>query len=209
MEDVLEVYHRPHHPKRPFVCFDEGSKQLTRETRLPLPVRPGDVAKYDYEYERNGTSNMFIFFAPLAAWRHVKVTERRTMIDFAHCMKDLVDIHFPDAEKIVLVMDNLNTHKFASLYEAFEPAEARRIIEKLEIHFTPKHGSWLNMAEIELSVLHRQCTQARIPDQDTLKAKIADWQHRRNYQQSTVHWRFTTEDARIKLHKLYPTIDVC
>lgn len=209
MEDVLEVYHRPRHPKRPLVCFDEGSKQLTKETRLPLPVQPGSVAKVDYEYQRNGTSNLFFFFAPLVSWRHVKVTERRTMIDFAHCMKDLVDIHFPDADKIVLVMDNLNTHKFASLYEAFAPAEARRIIEKLEIHFTPKHGSWLNMAEIELSVLHRQCTQARIPDQNTLRAKVMAWQDRRNRLQSTVHWRFTTQDARIKLHKLYPTIDAC
>ena len=208
MEDVLEVYHRPHEPKRPQVCFDEGSKQLIKETRLPLPVRPGDVAKYDYEYERNGTSNLFIFFAPLEAWRHVKVTDQRTMIDFAHCMRDLVDIHFRDAEEIVLVMDNLNTHKMASLYEAFAPEEARRIIEKLEIHHTPKHGSWLNMAEIELSVLQRQCLQARIPDQATLTEKVTAWEQRRNVHSSTVHWRFTTDDARIKLHRLYPTIDI-
>ena len=208
MEDVLEVYHRPHDPKRPQVCFDEGSKQLTKETRLPLPARPGDVTKYDYEYEWNGTSNLFIFFAPLEAWRHIKVTDQRTMIDFAHCMRDLVDIHFPDAEKIVLVMDNLNTHKLASLYEAFAPEEARRIIEKLEIHHTPKHGSWLNMAEIELSVLQRQCLQARIPDQATLTEKVTAWEQRRNVHSSTVHWRFTTDDARIKLHRLYPTIDV-
>lgn len=209
MEDVLEVYHRPHDPKRPQVCFDEGSKQQTQETRLPLPTRPGDVAKYDYEYERKGTSNLFIFFAPLEAWRHIKVTDQRTMIDFAHCMRDLVDIHFPDAEKIVLVMDNLNTHKMASLYEAFAPEEARRIIEKLEIHHTPKHGSWLNMAEIELSVLQRQCLQARIPDQATLIEKVTAWEQRRNTHGSTVHWRFTTDDARIKLHRLYPTIHVC
>ena len=208
MEDVLEVYHRPHDPKRPLVCFDEGGKQQTKETRLPLPPRPGNLAKYDYEYERNGTSNLFLFFAPLEAWRHVKVTDRRTMIDFAHCMRDLVDIHFPEAEKIVLVMDNLNTHKFASLYEAFPPTEARRIIEKLEIHYTPKHGSWLNMAEIELSVLHRQCLKARIPDQATLIEKVGAWESRRNAHGSTVHWRFTTDDARIKLHRLYPTIDV-
>lgn len=188
------------------VCFDEGSKQQTKETRLPLPAQPGSVAKYDSEYERNGTSNLFIFFAPLEAWRHIKVTDRRTMIDFAHCMRDLVDIHFPQAEKIVLVMDNLNTHKFASLYEAFEPHEARRIIEKLDIHYTPKHGSWLNMAEIELSVLSRQCTKARIPDQDTLKTRVTAWQDRRNRQQASVHWQFTTENARIKLHRLYPTI---
>lgn len=206
MEDVLEVYHRPRDPKCPMVCFDEGSKQQTKETRLPLPAQPGSVAKYDSEYERNGTSNLFIFFAPLEAWRHIKVTDRRTMIDFAHCMRDLVDIHFPQAEKIVLVMDNLNTHKFASLYEAFEPHEARRIIEKLDIHYTPRHGSWLNMAEIELSVLSRQCTKARIPDQDTLKTRVTAWQDRRNRQQASVHWQFTTENARIKLHRLYPTI---
>lgn len=208
MEDVLEVYHRPHDSTRPTVCFDEVSKQQTKETRLPLPPIPGEVAKYDYEYERNGTSNLFIFFAPLEAWRHLKVTDQRTMVDFAHCMRDLVDIHFPQAEKIVLVMDNLNTHKPASLYQTFPPAEARRISEKLEIHYTPKHGSWLNMAEIELSVLQRQCLQARIPDQDTLKEKVAAWEERRNAQRSSVHWRFTTEDARIKLHHLYPTIIV-
>ena len=209
MEDVLEVYHRPHDPTRPLVCFDEGSKQQTKETRLPLPPQPGDVAKYDYEYERNGTSNLFIFFAPLETWRHLKVTDRRTMIDFAYCMRDLVDIHFPEAEKIVVIMDNLNTHKLASLYEAFPPAEARRIIEKLEIHYTPKHGSWLNMAEIELSVLHRQCLKARIPDQATLIEKVGAWESLRNAHGSTVHWQFTTDDARIKLHRLYPIIDVC
>jgi hypothetical protein len=209
MEDVLEVYHRPYDPKRPQVCFDEVSKQHTKETRLPLPTRPGDVAKDDYEYERNGTSNLFIFFAPLEAWRHLKVTDQRTMIDFAHCLRDLVDLHFPEAEKIVLVMDNLNTHKFASLYEAFPPAEARRIIEKLEVHYTPKHGSWLNMAEIELSVLHRQCLNARISNQAVLIETVSAWQQRRNAHGSTVHWRFTTADARIKLHRLYPSIDPC
>jgi transposase len=208
MEDVLEVYHRPYDPKRPLVCFDECSKQQTKEIRLPLPTQPGSIAKYDYEYERNGTSNLFIFFAPLEAWRHIKVTDRRTMLDFAYCMRDLVDIHFPEAEKIVLVMDNLNTHKFASLYEAFEPEEARRIIEKLEIHYTPKHGSWLNMAEIELSVLQRQSLKARIPDQVALVKKVTAWLNRRNVSNATVHWRFTTEDARIKLHRLYPTINV-
>ncbi len=208
MEDVLEVYHRPHDPKRPLVCFDEGSKQQTKEIRVSLPTQPGSVAKYDSEYERNGTSNLFIFFAPLESWRYIKVTDRRTMIDFAHCMRDLVDIHFPEAEKIMVVMDNLNTHKFASLYQAFEPAEARRIIEKLEIHYTPKHGSWLNMAEIELSVLHRQCLKARIPDRNTLIAKTTAWLQHRNRQQATVNWQFTTDDARIKLHRLYPTIDV-
>jgi hypothetical protein len=208
MEDVLDVYHQPHNPQQPMVCFDEGSKQQTKETRTPLPAKPGALAKYDYEYERNGTSNLFIFFAPLEAWRHVKVTDRRTMIDFAHCMRDLVDVHFPEAEKIIVIMDNLNTHKLASLYEAFPPEEARRIIEKLEIHHTPKHGSWLNMAEIELSVLQRQCLQARISDQPTMIEKVGAWERWRNAAQSTVHWRFTTEDARIKLHKLYPSIDV-
>lgn len=209
MEDVLEVYQRPYDPKRPQVCFDEASKQQTKETRLPLPVRPGDVAKYDYEYERNGTSNLFIFFAPLEGWRHIKVTDRRTMIDFAHCLRDLVDLHFPEAEKIVLVMDNLNTHKFASLYAAFEPAEARRIMTKLEIHYTPKHGSWLNMAEIELSVLQRQCLKARIADQSLLIAEVTAWENQRNAAEATVHWRFTTDDARIKLHRLYPSIHLC
>jgi hypothetical protein len=209
MEDVLEIYHQPYDPQRPLVCFDEGSRQQTKETRQPLPTRPGDVAKYDYEYERNGTSNVFMFFAPLEKWRHVKVTARRTMLDFAECMRDLVDSHFPEAEKIVVVMDNLNTHKFASLYEAFPPAEARRIIDKLEIHYTPKHGSWLNMAEIELSVLQRQCLKARIPDRATMIEKVIAWEEVRNAASSTIHWRFTTEEARIKLHKLYPTIDVC
>ena len=209
MEDVLEVYHRPYDPSRPLVCFDETSKQQTKEIRLPLPSQPGQVAKYDYEYERNGTSNLFIFFAPLQAWRYLKVTNQRTKIDFAHCMRDLVDLHFPHAEKIVLVMDNLNTHKFASLYSAFRPDEARRIIDKLEIHYTPKHGSWLNMAEIEFSVLQGQCLAGRISDQETLIQKVTAWQAKRNSAQSTVHWHFTTAQARIKLHRLYPSINVC
>jgi hypothetical protein len=206
MEDVLDVYHQPHDPKRPLVCFDEGTKQQVKETRLPLPAQPGSIAKHDYEYERNGTSNLFLFFAPLESWRHVKITDQRTKIDFAHCMRDLVDIHFPDADKIVLVMDNLNTHKLASLYDAFPAPQARRIIEKLEIHYTPKHGSWLNMAEIELSVLSRQCLNRRIPDQSTLIYEVAAWQNQRNAADSTVHWRFTTADARIKLQRLYPII---
>lgn len=206
MEDVLEVYHRPYDPQRPQVCFDEGTKQQVKETRLPLPAQPGSPAKQDYEYERNGTSNLFLFFAPLTSWRHVKVTDQRTMVDWAYCMRDLVDVHFPEAEVIVLVMDNLNTHKLASLYEAFPPHEARRILEKLEIHYTPKHGSWLNMAEIELSVLSRQCLNRRIPDQPTLQTEIAAWESQRNDAASTVKWRFTTADARIKLHRLYPSI---
>ena len=203
---MLEVYQRPYDPKRPQVCFDEGTKQQVKETRSPLPPEPGQPARYDYEYERNGTSNLFIFFAPLEGWRHIKVTDRRTKVDFAYCMRDLVDVHFPEAEKIVLVMDNLNTHKLASLYEAFEPAEARRIIEKLEIHYTPKHGSWLNMAEIELSVLQRQCLNRRIPNQPTLMTEVAAWEDHRNSVTYSVNWRFTTDDARIKLKRLYPTI---
>jgi transposase len=206
MEDVLEVYHRPYAPEHPLVCFDEGTKQQVKETRLPQPPLPGQAAIYDYEYERNGTSNLFMFFAPLEAWRHLEVTDHRTMIDWAHCMRDLVDVHFPDAERVVVVMDNLNTHKLASLYEAFEPAEARRIAEKLEIHYTPKHGSWLNMAEIELSVLSRQCLNRRIPDQPTLKYEVLAWEAQRNAAASSVNWRFTTDDARIKLKRLYPTI---
>ena len=208
MEDTLAVYHRPHDRRFPMVCFDEASKQHTLETRLPLPARPGDVQKYDYEYERNGSSNLFIFFAPLEAWRHVKVTDQRTAVDFAHCMRDLVDLHFPEALKVVVVMDNLNTHKLASLYQAFSPDEARRIINRLEIHYTPKHGSWLNMAEIEFSVLQRQCLNRRIADQPTLIHQVATWQAERNSAQATVNWRFSTADARIKLKRLYPTLDV-
>lgn len=206
MEDVLELYHQPHDPERPLVCFDESSKQQTKEVRDPLPTQPGQVTKYDTEYERNDTSNLFMFFAPLEAWREVKVTDRRTKIDWAHCMRDLVDIYFPEAEKIVLVMDNLNTHKLASLYDAFAPEEARRIVEKLEIHYTPKHGSWLNMAEIEFSILSKQCLNRRIPDQATLKSEVAAWKNKRNSAANTVNWRFTTADARIKLHRLYPSI---
>ena len=201
--------HQLAHHHNPCYVPHNITKQLTKETRLSLPPRPGAVAKYDYEYERNGTSNLFLLFAPLQAWRHVKVTERRTMVDFAYCLRDLVDIHFPQADTIVLVMDNLNTHKLASLYEAFPAAEARRLAAKLEIHYTPKHGSWLNMAEIELSVLHRQCLNARIPNQHTLMQKVAAWQTRRNASASTVNWRFTTADARIKLERLYPSIEDC
>lgn len=209
MEDVLDLYHQPHDAKRPLVCFDESSKQQTREVREPVPMQPGQVTKYDCEYERNGTSNLFMMFAPLLAWREVKVTDRRTMIDFAYCMRDLVDIHFPEAEKILLVMDNLNTHKLASLYEAFPAAEASRIAKKLEIHYTPKHGSWLNMAEIEFSILAKQCLNRRISDQAMLKQEATAWQKRRNLTNSTVHWQFTTADARIKLHRLYPSIESC
>ena len=208
MEDTLEVYHRPRDRRYPMVCVDEASKQHTIETRTPLPSRPGSPTKYDYEYERNGSSNLFMFFAPLEAWRHVKVTDQRTAIDFAYCMRDVVDIHFPDAIKVVVVMDNLNIHKLASLYKAFPPEEARRIIDRLEIHYTPKHGSWLNMAEIEFSVLKRQCLNRRIPDQQTLIDQVSVWQTNRNSAQATVNWRFSTDDARIKLKCLYPTLDL-
>ena len=201
----MEVYHRPYSPQRPLVCIDESSKQQVKETRAPQPCQPGQVRRYDYEYERNGVSNLFMIFAPLEGWRHVKVTDRRTNVDWAHCLKDLVDVHFPQAEKIMLMSDNLNTHKPAALYEAFSPPEARRIIEKLEWHHTPKHGSWLNMAEIELSVLQRQCLARRIPDQETLKHEVTAWEHERNQQAAKVNWRFTTQEARIKLKKLYPS----
>jgi DDE superfamily endonuclease len=205
MEDTLEVYHRPYSSTHVLVCVDETSKQQVKETRAPLPGQVGKPRRYDYEYERNGVSNLFMLFAPLEGWRHVKVTDRRTNVDFAQCLKDLVDRHFPQAQKIVLMSDNLNTHKPAALYEAFSPQEARRIIEKIEWHHTPKHGSWLNMAEIELSVLQRQCLDRRIPDQERLTREVAAWEHKRNQDAVKVNWRFTTEDARIKLKKLYPS----
>ena len=180
MEDVLDVYTRAHNPSRPLVCLDETSKQLVAETRTPEPMQPGQPARHDYEYKRNGTANLFMLFAPLEGWRHVEVTERRTAIDYAKILRDLSDIHFPTAEKIVLVQDNLNTHAPASLYEAFEPAEARRIIERFEWHYTPKHGSWLNLAESELAVLSSQCLARRIPDAATLASEVAAWRTRRN-----------------------------
>lgn len=206
MEDILEVYTRPYDPSRPQVCLDEKSKQLVGEVREPLAAGPGRPARYDYEYERKGVANLFIVCEPLAGWRHISVTEHRTKIDWAQCIKELVDLHYPGAEKIVLVLDNLNTHTPAALYEAFDPAEARRLLEKLEIHYTPKHGSWLNMAEIELSVLARQCLEQRIPDQQTLAEEVSAWEEERNAAESSIDWRFTTADARIKLKHLYPEI---
>ena len=206
MEDVLEVYALPYDPKRPLVCFDEHLVQLIMEKRAPLPAKPGQPERFDYEYQRNGTRNLFVFFQPLAAWRHVEVTEHRTKIDFAHCMRHLVDECFPEADMIVLVQDNLNTHTPASLYEAFEPAEARRILNRLEFHYTPKHGSWLNMVEIEIGILSEQCLDDRIPDEDTLRREIAAWETTRNEQQATIDWSFGTADARIKLKRLYPNI---
>jgi hypothetical protein len=206
MEDVLEVYRRPYDSQRPVVCLDEQSKQLVQETRPTIPAQPGRNQRMDYEYERNGTANLFMRFEPLAGKRRVKVTEQRTKVDFAHAIRDMVDEDYPDADVIVLVMDNLNTHKPASLYEAFEPAEARRLLEKLEIHYTPKHGSWLNMAETELSVMTKQCLDRRIPDVATLRREIAAWERQRNKARSKINWQFTTHDARIKLRKLYPSI---
>jgi hypothetical protein len=188
--------------------MDEASKQLVGETRLPLPVRPGDAARVGYEYTRNGVANLFLFFAPLEGWRHVTVTERRTRVDWAYAMRDLVDVYFPTATTIRVVLDNLNTHLAGSLYEAFAPHEARRILARLELHHTPKHGSWLNMAEIELSVLSRQCLDRRIPDADTLTHEVAAWEAPRNSAQATMEWRFTTADARIKLQHLYPVVHI-
>jgi len=206
MEDVLDVYKRPRDPKRPLVCLDEASRQLLCDTRTAMPMKPGRAARTDYEYKRNGTANIFMFFAPLEGWRRVKITDRRTAIDYAHALRDLADIHFAKADKIILVQDNLNTHKPASLYEAFPPAQARRLIERFEWHYTPKHGSWLNMAETELSVLSRQCLDRRIPDKSTLSAQTKAWQKYRNKHHAKADWQFTTQDARVKLKRLYPAI---
>jgi DDE superfamily endonuclease len=206
MEDVLEVYHRPYDEKRPLVCLDEASKQLIGETVLPLPIEPGQPQRFDYEYVRHGTANLFMICEPLLGWRAVQVTERRTAKDFAEVLRWVVEDLHGEAEKVVVVMDNLNTHKLASLYEAFPPEQARRIAEKLEIHHTPKHGSWLNVAEIELSVLARQCLDRRIESRAQLQQETAAWELERNEQQVEVRWQLTTTEARIKLHRLYPAI---
>ncbi len=206
MEDVLEVYHRPHDPDRPVVCLDETSKQLTAEARVPIPAKPGHPERYDYEYERNGTANLFMMFAPLEGWRHVEVTDRHTAVDYAHVLRDLSDTHFPNVSQIVLVQDNLNTHKPASLYEAFPAAEARRLVERFEWHYTPKHGSWLDMAESELSVLSSQCLDRRIPNKQVLTEEVAAWEDDRNTHHAKAEWHFTAADARIKLKRLYPTL---
>ena len=208
MEDVLEVYKRPYDPKRPQVCMDEASKQLLADTRDPISAKPGSLEKFDYEYKREGVANLFMFFEPLMGKRNVKVTERRTRKDWALAMKELSDVHYPDAEVIVIVMDNLNTHSPVSFYETFEPTEARRLSKRFEFHYTPKHGSWLNIAEIELSVLSRQCLNRRMPHQEFLKSEVRAWQEERNDQIVKVRWRFTTDDARIKLKHLYPIIEV-
>jgi DDE superfamily endonuclease len=206
MEDVLDVYERPYDPRFPQVCLDETSKQLVGEVVTPLPPAPGRPARQDYEYVRNGVANLFLLTEPLRGWRHITVTDQRTAVDFAHVLQDLVDVRYPDAERIVLVLDNLNTHTPAALYAAFPPPEAKRLAAKLEWHYTPKHGSWLNIAEIEFSILARQCLDRRIPDKGTLQGEAAAWVVRRNQAGAAVHWRFTTADARIKLKHLYPSL---
>ena len=203
MEDVLDLYEEPSDPKWPVVCFDEMPYQMVAEKRTPLPTKPGQPARYDYEYERKGMLNVFAFFEPKRGWRHLEVTERRTAVDFALAMRRLVDEHYSEAEKVRVVLDNLNTHTPASLYKAFEPEEARPIARKLEFHYTPKHASWLNMVEIELSVLCRQCLERRIPDAERLAREIGAWEQERNEGGATVQWRFTASDAREKLARLY------
>ena len=207
MEAVLDVYKRLRAPRKPLVCLDEAVKQLIRETRLPIPMKPGQPKHCDYEYERNGTATMFMMFAPLEGWRHVKVTDRHTAIDYAHVLRELADIHFPDTDIITLVQDNLSTHKPASLYEAFPASEARRLVERFEWIYTPKHGSWLDMAESELGVLSSQCLDRRIPDKQMLVDEVAAWEADRNKHHANADWQFTTDNARIKLKHLYPHFD--
>ena len=208
MEEVLALYEKPYDSRYPLVCMDETSKQLMSDPQAQLPPEPGQIARQDYEYERNGVCNLFICFEPLRSQRHVQVTDQRTAVDWAHFMKDIAEVHYPDAAKIVVVMDNLNTHGPGSFYEAFPPAEAQRLAARFEFHYTPKHGSWLNMAEIELSALSRMCLDRRIPDKDALTREVSAWEYERNAKSVTVEWRFTTDDARIKLKKLYPVISV-
>lgn len=208
MEDVLDVYTRPYDPRRPQVCLDETSRQVLADTRDPLPPAPGRPARHDPEYVRDGVVNLFLVSEPLRGWREVRISQQRTRLDWAYCIQELVDVHYPDAERIVLVMDQLNTHSPASLYEAFAPAEAKRLADRLEIHHTPKHGSWLNMAEIELSILQRQCLDRRLGDRETVEREVAAWVRERNDGIHTIDWRFTTDDARIKLKRLYPTFQM-
>jgi transposase len=208
MEDVLCAYARPYDPARPQLCIDERPCQLLADSRPSLPTLPGHVARYDYEYERHGTCNLFMIFQPHTGWRSSKVTAHRKGPDFAELMRELVDVHFPQAQTISVVLDNLNIHSPASLYAAFEPAEALRILQKLEFHYTPKHGSWLNMVEIELSILVRQCLGQRLPDMPTLQREVAAWQDRRNAQHATIHWQFSVDKARTKLSRLYPSLPV-
>lgn len=208
MEDVLEVYQQPYDPARPLVCMDETSKQLVAEITKPIPAKPGHPARQDYEYERRGTADVFMFTEPLAGWRWAPVTERRTRSDWAGCIKELLDVHYPDVTVVRIVMDNLNTHSIASLYAAFEPDEARRLAQRLEIHYTPKHGSWLNIAEIELKALSTQCLDRRIPDIETLRCEVCAWELERNRSTVGVDWQFKATDARIKLKHLYPKIQL-
>lgn len=207
MEDVLSVYRRPYDPGRPVVCMDEMPRQLLKEVREPLPAKPGQEARYDHHYKRNGVVNLFTFFEPLDSWRTVMVRRRRTAVDWARCVDTLLTEHYPDVETVVLVMDNLNTHKLKSLYEAFPARKARRLASRLEIHFTPEHGSWLNMAEIEQSAVAKQCLSTRIPTIESMRRETTAWADRRNEEDATVNWRFRTEDARIKLKHLYPKIE--
>lgn len=208
MEDVLDLYQHPYDSRYPVVCFDETNKQLIADIKEPLAPVPGRQARQDYEYKRKGVRNLFMFFEPLRGWRHVKVTQRRATVDWATCMRQLVDEFYPHAEKVRVVMDNLSTHSPAGLYQAFHPQEAKRLLSRLEFHFTPKHGSWLNMAETEFSTLARQCLGQRIPDPITLQQEISAWEEPRNNSSSKVNWRFTTDDARIKLKRLYPSYEV-
>lgn len=206
MEDILAVYKRPYDPEQPLICMDETTKQLVKESRSTVPAEPGIPARYDYEYERNGVCNLFMFYEPFGGKRYVSITDRRAKVDWALQIKELLDNHYPNVRKVVLVMDNLNTHTGASLYEAFQPDEARRLLDRLEMHYTPKHGSWLNIAEIELRVLTGQCLNRRIPDKQKLEQEVAQWQNERNFLQAKVDWRFSNDEARIKLKRLYPTL---
>lgn len=206
MEDILDVYQRPDNPSRPVVCLDETSRQLLADARPSLPPAPGRPARSDPQYVRGGVVNLFLVCEPLRGWRQVRVSDQRTRLDFAHCVRELVDVHYPDAEQVVLVLDHLNTHSPASLYEAFPPEEARRIARKVDLHYTPRHGSWLNMAEVELSALQRQCLDRRLADRATLEREVGAWTTARNAADVTIHWRFTTADARIKLTRLYPAL---
>jgi hypothetical protein len=207
MEDVLQTYGLAYNPRYPVVCFDEASKQLFGEVKTPQSHQPGKKARIDYEYERKGVSNQFMMCEPLRGWRHVKVTARRTRRDYAECIRDLVEEHYPRAEKIRLVQDNLNTHSGGSLYEAFAPENARRILDRIEFHYTPKHGSWLNMAETELSIMSRQCLDCRMDSQAKVAAAVANWERPRNARQVRIHWTFTLAAARLKLRKSYPSIE--
>ena len=206
MEDILEVYRRPYNPDEPLVCMDETTKQLIKETRIKIPIKQGSPERIDFEYQRNGVSNLFMFYEPFGGKRYISVTKHRTRIDWAYEIKDLLESHYPNAKKVILVMDNLNTHNGASLYEAFPPEKARKLLNRLEIHYTPKHGSWLNIAEIELRVLSGQCLNKRIPNEQKLNSEINEWQSQRNFLKAKVDWQFTSDDARIKLKRLYPTI---